>query len=98
VTRALRWWRIADAIFNGNDSACTDEPALVASRSSGRQHGVRRRGILTAGPQPGIALWPSIPGQLQDTIIVANSGGTELSVIDARAVRRPRGGKTCPIT
>lgn len=41
-------------------------------------------GIPTAGPQPwGIALWPrDTLGGYGDSIIVANSGGTELSVID----------------
>ncbi|HXO84574.1 MAG TPA: hypothetical protein VN803_03515, partial [Gemmatimonadales bacterium] len=48
-------------------------------------------GIPTAGPQPwGIALWPlDTLGNYKDTIVVANSGGTELSVIDVRAgIRR----------
>ena len=41
-------------------------------------------GIATAGPQPvGIALWPKDTlGGYADTIVVANSGGTELTVIN----------------
>jgi len=48
-------------------------------------------GIPTAGPQPwGIALWPrDTLGNYGDTIVVANAGGAELSVIDVRpGVRR----------
>ena len=48
-------------------------------------------GIPTSGPQPwGIALWPrDTLGNYGDSIVVANSGGTELSVIDVRpGVRR----------
>ncbi len=43
-----------------------------------------KRGIPTAGPQPwGIALWPrDTLGNYGDSIVVANSGGTQLSVID----------------
>jgi len=41
-------------------------------------------GIPTAGPQPwGIALWPrDTLGAYGDSIVVANSGGTQLSIID----------------
>lgn len=41
-------------------------------------------GIPSAGPQPwGIALWPKDTlGNYADTIVVANSGGTQLSVIN----------------
>src|SRR6266576_5257825 len=48
-------------------------------------------GIPTAGPQPwGIALLPrDTLGNYGDSIVVANSGGTELSIIDVRpGVRR----------
>lgn len=43
-------------------------------------------GIPTAGPQPvGIALWPvDTLGDYQDTVVVANTGGTELSIVDVR--------------
>src|SRR5438067_775583 len=85
--------KIADAIFNGNDSSLyLTNPSLsrveifqVANSS------FVAAGIPTAGPQPwGIALWPhDTLGNYDDTIIVANAGGVELSVIDVRAgVRR----------
>ena len=50
-------------------------------------------GIGTAGPFPvGIALWPRTSDPTTpdygDTIVVANSGGTELSVIDVRPTAR----------
>ena len=94
VTRPLPFGgRIADAIFNGNDSSLyLTNPQLgrveifqVANTS------FVAAGIPTAGPQPwGIALWPQDTlGNYRDTIIVANSGGTELSVIDVNpGVRR----------
>jgi hypothetical protein len=94
VTRPLPFGgRIADAIFNGNDSSLyLTNPLLgrvevfqVANTS------FVAAGIPTAGPQPwGIALWPrDTLGNYKDTIIVANSGGVELSIIDVRAgVRR----------
>jgi hypothetical protein len=94
ITRALPFGgKIADAIFNGNDSSLyLTNPVLgrveifqVANTS------FVAAGIPTAGPQPwGIALWPrDTLGGYKDTIVVANSGGLELSVIDVRAgVRR----------
>ena len=47
-------------------------------------------GIPTAGPQPwGIALWPrDTLGAYGDSIVVANSGGTQLSIIDVTAGAR----------
>ncbi len=94
VTRALPFGgKIADAIFNGNDSSLyLTNPILgrveifqVANTS------FVAAGIPTAGPQPwGIALWPrDTLGGYKDTIVVANSGGVELSIIDVRpGVRR----------
>jgi len=94
ITRPLPFGgRIADAIFNGNDSSLyLTNPALgrveifqVANTS------FVAAGIPTAGPVPwGIALWPrDTLGNYGDTIVVANAGGLELSVIDVRAgVRR----------
>ena len=94
VTRPLPFGgRIADAIFNGNDSSLyLTNPALgrveifqVANTA------FVAAGIPTAGPQPwGIALWPrDTLGNYGDTVVVANAGGTELSIIDVRAgVRR----------
>ena len=85
--------KIADAIFNGNDSSLyLTNPSLsrveifqVANSS------FVAAGIPTAGPQPwGIALWPhDTLGNYDDSIVVANSGGVELSIIDVRpGVRR----------
>ncbi len=88
---------IVDAIFDAHANANTGElyltnPTLsrveifqVANTSfvSG--------GIPTAGPQPwGIALWPrDTVGNYADTIVVANAGGTELSIVDVTTgVRR----------
>ena len=94
ITRALPFGgTIADAIFNGNDSSLyLTNPTLgrveifqVANTS------FVAAGIPTAGPQPwGIALWPrDTLGNYGDTIVVANAGGVELSVIDVRAgIRR----------
>jgi len=94
VTRALpAGGQIADAIFNANQNELyLTNPALsrveifqVANTS------FVAAGIPTAGPQPwGLALWPrDTLGNYGDTIVVANSGGTELSVIDVRpGVRR----------
>jgi len=94
ITRPLPFGgRIADAIFNGNDSSLyLTNPTLgrveifqVANTS------FVAAGIPTGGPVPwGIALWPrDTLGNYGDSIVVANSGGVELSIIDVRAgVRR----------
>jgi len=84
--------RIADAIFNGNDSSLyLTNPTLgrveifqVANTS------FVAAGIPTAGPMPwGIALWPrDTLGNYGDSIVVANAGGLELSIIDVRAAVR----------
>ncbi|HWC72433.1 MAG TPA: hypothetical protein VG454_00750 [Gemmatimonadales bacterium] len=93
VTRPLPFGgKIADAIFNGNDSSL-----YLTNPSLGRVEVFQvantsfvALGIPTAGPQPwGIALWPvDTLGNYKDTIVVANAGGTELSIIDARAAFR----------
>lgn len=88
-----RGGKIADAIFNANrNELYMTNPSLsrveifqVANTS------FVATGIPTAGPAPwGIALFPrDTLGNYRDTIVVANSGGTELSVIDVSpAVRR----------
>jgi hypothetical protein len=85
--------KISDAIFNArlgelyltNSSLSRVEIFQVANTT------FVAGGIRTAGPTPwGIALWPrDTLGNYGDTIVVANAGGTELSVIDVRpAVRR----------
>src|SRR6266487_2212586 len=94
ITRPLPFGgRIADAIFNGNDSSL-----YLTNPTLGRVEIFQvantafvAAGIPTAGPVPwGIALWPrDTLGHYGDTIVVANAGGLELSVIDVRAgVRR----------
>ena len=84
--------RIADAIFNGNDSTL-----YLTNPDLGRVEIFQvantafvATGIPTAGPTPwGIALWPrDTLGNYGDTIVVANAGGTQLSVIDVRAAVR----------
>ncbi len=93
VTRPLpAGGSIADAIFDGNDSTLfLTNPTLsrleifqVANTA------FVAGGIPTAGPQPwGIALWPrDTLGNYGDTVVVANSGGTELSIIDVRPSAR----------
>src|SRR6267143_1014324 len=93
ITRALPFGgNIADAIFNGNDSSLyLTNPTLgrveifqVANTS------FVAAGIPTAGPMPwGIALWPrDTLGNYGDSIVVANAGGLELSIIDVRAAVR----------
>ena len=85
--------RIADAIFNANrNELYLTNPSLsrleifqVANTT------FVASGISTAGPQPwGIALWPrDTLGNYGDTVVVANSGGTQLSIIDVSpTVRR----------
>jgi len=82
---------IADAIFNANANGGTGELYLTNTPLSRveifqvRNTTFVAGGIPTAGPQPwGIALWPkdTIGGYL-DTLVVANSGGTEMSILDA---------------
>lgn len=85
--------RIVDAIFNANrNELYLTNPSLsrveifqVANTT------FVATGIPTAGPSPwGIALWPrDTLGNYRDTIVVANSGGTQMSIIDVSpAVRR----------
>lgn len=77
---------IGDAIFNANrNELYLTNPAL--SRVEILEvtgDTFVRAGIPTAGPVPwGIALWPhDTLGHYGDTIVVANSGGTELSILD----------------
>lgn len=78
--------QIVDAIFNANrNELYLTNPALsrleifqVANTS------FVAAGVPTAGPQPwGIALWPrDTLGAYGDTVVVANSGGTQLAIID----------------
>jgi len=86
---------IADAIFNANAGGGTGELYLTNSPLSRVEvfqvanTTFVPSGILTAGPQPwGIALWPrDTLGGYGDSIVVADAGGTEFSVIDVAARR-----------
>ena len=94
VTKSLPFGgRVVDAIFNANrNELYLTNPNLsrveifqVANTS------FVSSGIPTAGPQPwGIALFPrDTLGNYRDTIVVANAGGTEMSIIDVTpGVRR----------
>ncbi len=101
ITRALPGGsHIGDAIFNSHGNGGTGELYLTNTPFSRVEvfqvanTSFVAGGIPTAGPFPvGIALWPRTSDPVNpdygDTIVVANSGGTELSVIDVRAgVRR----------
>ena len=84
---------IADAIFNGNDSSLylTNPKLSRVEIFQVANTAFVAAGIPTAGPVPwGIALWPhDTLGNYDDTIVVANAGGVELSIIDVRpGVRR----------
>ena len=84
--------KIADAIYSANRnelyltniSLSRVEVFQVANTTFVAQ------GIPTAGPQPwGIALWPAnTQGGYGDTIVVADAGGTELSIIEVAPRRR----------
>ena len=86
---------IADAIFNANAGGGTGELYLTNNPLSRVEvfqvanTAFVQSGILTAGPQPwGIALWPrDTIGNYGDSIIVADAGGTEFSIIDVSARR-----------
>jgi hypothetical protein len=81
---------IADAIFNKNAGGGTGELYLTNNPMSRVEvfqvanTSFVQSGILTAGPQPwGIALWPrDTLGGYGDSIVVADAGGTEFSIID----------------
>ena len=90
---------IGDAIFNSHGGTAgelylTNTPFSRVEVFQVSNTSFVAGGISTAGPFPvGIALWPRTSDPVNpdygDTIVVANSGGTELSVIDVRAgVRR----------
>ncbi|OLC07190.1 MAG: hypothetical protein AUH42_04115 [Gemmatimonadetes bacterium 13_1_40CM_70_11] len=94
VTKPLPFGgQIGDAIFNKNGNGGTGELYLTnVSLSRVEIFEVANTsfvaaGIPTAGPQPvGIAMWPvDTLGNYDDTVVVANSGGTELSIIDVRS-------------
>jgi hypothetical protein len=82
--------KIADAIFNANANGGTGELYLTNNTLSRVEvfqvanTSFVAAGIPTAGPQPwGIALWPrDTLGNYGDSIVVADAGGTEFSIID----------------
>ena len=96
VSRGLpQGGKIADAIFNKNANGGTGELYLTNTPLSRVEifqvanSTFVAAGIPTAGPQPwGIALWPrDTLGNYGDSIVVADAGGTELSIIDVAARR-----------
>src|SRR5437867_4855623 len=95
VTRAfpLAGTHIADALFDANlgELYLSNTPLSRVEVFQTSDTSFVASAIPTAGPQPwGIALWPhDTLGNYGDTIVVANSGGTEMSIIDVRpGVRR----------
>jgi hypothetical protein len=93
VTRALpAGSHIGDAIYdkNTNELYLTNTPFSRVEIFQVANTAFVAGGIITAGPFPvGVALWPrDTLGNYGDTIVVANTGGTELSVIDVRAAAR----------
>lgn len=88
VTRPfpLAGTRIADAIFdaNRNELYLTNPPLSRVEVFQVANTTFVAAGIPTAGPQPwGVALWPrDTLGNYADTIVVANSGGTQLAIIN----------------
>lgn len=83
--------KIADAIFNATrgELYLTNTPLSRVEVFQVANSSFVASGIATAGPQPwGIALWPrDTLGNYGDSIVVADAGGTELSIIDVAARR-----------
>jgi hypothetical protein len=82
---------IADAIFDANrgELYLTNTPLSRVEVFQVANTSFVANGIATAGPQPwGIALWPrDTLGGYGDSIVVADAGGTEFSIIDVAARR-----------
>ena len=78
--------RIVDAIYSANQRELylTNPSLSRVEIFQAANSTFVTAGIPTAGPQPwGIALWPrDTLGAYGDSIVVANSGGTQLSIID----------------
>src|SRR3989454_37378 len=83
--------KIVDAIYNANrrELYLTNPTLSRVEIFQAANSSFVAAGIPTAGPQPwGIALWPrDTLGAYGDSIVVANSGGTQLSVIDVSPAR-----------
>jgi hypothetical protein len=84
--------KIVDAIYNANrrELYLTNPTLSRVEIFQASNTTFVAAGIPTAGPQPwGIALWPrDTLGAYGDTIVVANSGGTQMSVIDVTPTAR----------
>src|SRR5439155_553433 len=83
--------RIVDAIYSANQRELylTNPSLSRVEIFQAANSTFVTAGIPTAGPQPwGIALWPrDTLGAYGDSIVVANSGGTQLSIIDVSPAR-----------
>ena len=89
ITRPLPFGgHIADAIYNTNrrELYLTNDQLGRVEVYSLATNSFDPTGIVNAGPTPwGIALWPrdTLGNYSNDTIVVADAGGTELSVLSA---------------
>jgi hypothetical protein len=88
ITRPLpAGGKIGDAIFNATrgELYLTNTPLSRVEVFQVANTSFVASGIPTAGPQPiGIALWPrDTLGAYGDSIVVADAGGTEMSIMDA---------------
>ncbi len=83
--------KIVDAIYNANrrELYLTNPTLSRVEIFQAANSSFVAAGIPTAGPQPwGIALWPrDTLGAYGDSIVVANSGGTQMSIIDVSPAR-----------
>src|SRR5439155_1321527 len=83
--------KIVDAIYNANrrELYLTNPTLSRVEIFQAANSSFVAAGLPTAWPQPwGIALWPrDTPGAYGDSIVVANSGGTQLSIIDVSPAR-----------
>ena len=83
--------QISDAIFDANrgELYLTNTPLSRVEVFQVANTSFVANGIQTAGPQPwGIALWPhDTLGNYGDSVVVADAGGTELSILDVAARR-----------
>jgi hypothetical protein len=89
ITRPLPFGgHIADAIYNTNrrELYLTNDQLGRVEVYSLATNSFDPTGIVNAGPTPwGVALWPrdTLGNYSNDTIVVADAGGTELSVLSA---------------
>jgi hypothetical protein len=95
ITRALpRGGRVADAIYNRNRNEVyftnVEQDRLEVFQVTDTTF--YAPGIPVGSRPWGIALWPrnTATGTSADTVVVANSGGTNLSIVDVSAARIER--------